>query len=82
MSTQEDYSSTLKGYSNQGVLFKMGKDLRNHILISSSSGPRILWGESTENLIFRHTKDKKVTGNRQHKLSRRKSCQFNLVTFL
>lgn len=80
MSTQYYFSSTLKGYSNQGVpyntiIFKIGKkDLRNYRLISSSSGPRILWGESTEKLIFRHTKDKKVTGNRQHKLTRRKSC--------
>lgn len=60
--TQGSLLPTLKGYSNQGVpyntiIFKMGmKDLRNCRLISSSSGPRILWGKSTEKLIFRHTK--------------------------
>lgn len=64
MSTQCYLSSTLKGFSNQGVpyntiIFKMGKkDLRYYRLISSFSGPRTLWGESTEKLTFRHINDK------------------------
>lgn len=81
MSTQSYLLPTSEGYSSQGVpyntiIFKMGKkDLRNGRLISSSSGPRVLWGESTEKLIFRHTNvSKKVTKNSQHKLTRRKSC--------
>lgn len=62
ISTQGYLLSTLKGYNNHGVpyntiIFKMGKkkNLRNYRLISSSSGPRILWGESTEKLIFTQT---------------------------
>lgn len=56
-STQRYFLSALKGYGNQGVpyntvIFKMGKkDLRNYRLTSSSSGPRILWGASTEKVI-------------------------------
>ncbi|KAK4827506.1 hypothetical protein QYF61_018806 [Mycteria americana] len=66
------------------TIFKKGKknDSRNYRLASLSSVPRILWSKYSQKLISRHTKGKKVTGNSQHKFTRRKSCQINLAAFL
>lgn len=85
--TQVYFLSALKKLQQSGdvlydIIFKKGKnnDMRNYRL-ANFSVPKILWSKSSQKLMSRHTKGKKVTGNSHHKFTRGK-CQINLATFL
>lgn len=88
MPTEGYFLSALKSYSNQGMSLMTPSSRRARRMIWGITGfqlilsPQDIMEQIPIEAISRHTKGKKVIGNSQHKLTRRKLCQINLATLL